>query len=66
MLGGGTQAFCTNDDCDLMVWNPAVPLLEANWQEVRFTDDGAGNLDHTQRPISPADAIRHLFGVDKP
>lgn len=26
MFGGGTQAFCGNDDCTLICWKPAVSL----------------------------------------
>jgi len=28
MLGGGTQAFCGNDDCKTLTWNPAKSVDE--------------------------------------
>jgi hypothetical protein len=28
LLGGGTQAFCGNDDCTLLTWNPSLSLDE--------------------------------------
>jgi hypothetical protein len=41
ILGGGTQAFCGNDDCTLLLWNPSLSLdenlLDAGL--VRFPED---------------------------
>lgn len=35
LLGGGTQAFCGNDDCTLLTWNPSVSL-DANLLDAGF------------------------------
>lgn len=24
VMGGGTQAFCANDKCDALIWNPSI------------------------------------------
>jgi len=41
MFGGGTQAFCGNDDCGVLCWNPSLSLDE-NLQDVGFADLSAG------------------------
>ena len=44
VLGGGTQAFCGNDDCNVLTWNPTKSadenLLNANFVDLRQAGDG--------------------------
>ncbi len=46
VLGGGTQAFCGNDDCPQLTWNPVVSL-DQNLLNARVTrwepTEGNGN-----------------------
>lgn len=37
VLGGGTQAFCGNDDCRLFTWNPSLNR-SANLQAADFIE----------------------------
>lgn len=47
VFGGGTQAFCGNDDCNTLTWNP-TKSLDANLLDTHFvelkerTDEGSG------------------------
>ncbi len=36
VFGGGTQAFCDNDDCTLIFWNPSLSL-DDNLLDARVT-----------------------------
>lgn len=40
LLGGGKQAFCGNEECDVFTWNPTQSRahLEANAKEIRLGD----------------------------
>ena len=35
MFGGGTQAFCGNDDCNILMWDPSKSL-DANLFDAGF------------------------------
>lgn len=37
VFGGGTQAFCGNDECTLLTWNPALSL-DANLLDAKGID----------------------------
>jgi hypothetical protein len=44
VFGGGTQAFCGNDDCSTVTWNPAESL-DDNLLDVHFVElRSPGNL----------------------
>ena len=47
VFGGGTQAFCGNDDCSTLCWNPTHSLdknlMETHFVELKERDDeGSG------------------------
>ena len=37
VFGGGTQAFCGNDDCNTLTWNP-THSLDQNLMAVNFVE----------------------------
>ena len=43
-LGGGTQAFCGNDSCEILTWDPSKSvddnLTDVNFVEFNFRGDG--------------------------
>jgi hypothetical protein len=51
LLGGGTQAFCGNDDCTLLTWNPSLSLdanlLDAKCVRLEPTEDEGSGDDGT-------------------
>lgn len=48
MFGGGTQAFCGNDDCTILMWTPTKGLddnlLDAGVVRLPWTEE-AGDAD---------------------
>lgn len=49
VFGGGSQAFCGNDDCSTLCWNPMKSLddnlLDTHFVELRQRDDDEGSGD---------------------
>ena len=45
VFGGGTQAFCGNDDCSTLCWNPSKSiddnLMDTHFVELRERQDGS-------------------------
>jgi hypothetical protein len=41
LLGGGTQAFCGNDDCTILTWDPSQSL-DDNLLDTQFVRLDAG------------------------
>jgi hypothetical protein len=39
VMGGGTQAFCATDDCEMFTWDPSVSAAQnlANAQRIEIT-----------------------------
>ena len=50
VFGGGTQAFCGNDDCTLLTWNPSLSLdanlLDAGVVHLPPMADDEGKADN--------------------
>ena len=50
VMGGGTQAFCGNDDCTLICWDPSLSLddnlMDAGVVRWESTEIGGTDDDH--------------------